>query len=169
MFNISLDLETLGTDFNAPIIAIGAVCFTDEGETISEFENYIMPDFKLYEQMPSFDTIKWWTEQSREASSISFSGTMQLKTALQNFSKFYKNAGHRIPVWSHASFDASIMKYCYGVAKVDCPVHYRDWCDLRTLQRICKITQPEKVGVAHTALDDARYQAKVVTLCLKSK
>jgi DNA polymerase III epsilon subunit-like protein len=165
MKNISIDLETLGTDYNAPIIEIGACAFEDDGTIVATFEVQIEPDFEKYHLVPTFNTIKWWTQQSEQARTRSFAATSKLENALTELSAFYYGCQKPI-IWCHCAFDAPIIANHFKAANINNPIPYRNWNDLRTIQRLAGIKLPAREGVHHTALDDALYQAKVISMCL---
>ena len=71
MQDLMLDLETLGLNYDAPIISIGAVFFDLQTSTLGA-EFYIVIDVasSAEKTVIDADTVKWWMRQSSEAQSI---------------------------------------------------------------------------------------------------
>jgi hypothetical protein len=109
MQHVMLDLETLSTQANAAIIAIGACWFDPHGEQFKEepvshsavekpeyaslfplcfertidIQSCIDAGFAV-----SGSTLKWWMEQGDEARRYAFSGETGLREALNDFTDF---------------------------------------------------------------------------------
>lgn len=68
MTMVSIDLETLGTKPNSPVLSIGATAYNLESGIFAVFEAFFDLDeqFKLG-RVPSHDTFLWWLQQSEEA------------------------------------------------------------------------------------------------------
>lgn len=164
---ISFDLETLGNSSNAPIIQIGAAVFSVKDGIIDTFQrNVKWESLSKYGFSMDYSTVKWWMNQEEVArkSVLQENGTKDIKTVLKDFSHWVLRDTH---AWSHATFDPPILKNAYSTVGIDCPIHYRNFLDIRTLNLIAGKVEIEREGVAHSALDDAIHQAKYISLMLK--
>ena len=87
-----IDLETMGTAYNAPIIAIGAAVFDPIGGKIQgDFYAGIALDDALAHGVLKGDTLAWWMKQSDVARMHAISGTMPLREALLTFTAFFRS------------------------------------------------------------------------------
>jgi len=168
MNHITFDLETLGNGYNAPVVQIGAVKFTNEGSIIDQFEATInWQDLKKYDFDIDYSTIQWWIQQSEEARTALFTGSiMNLKKALNEFRKWIGDV-KEYHYWSHATFDAPILANVCRQVGVDVFIPFRLQCDIRTLTMLAGRVDIERLGVAHNALDDAIYQSQYISLMLQ--
>ena len=169
-----LDLETLGTTPDSAILAIGAVIFDPLTKTCGP-EFYQVVDITSSSRFGKMDpeTIKWWMAQGREARNVfSDSNAVLLEEALQLFSWFVAtNGGHELRVWGNgAGFDNVILTYAYRACGLTPPWNFRFDRDVRTIVELGievlginpKKNQTTR-GVAHNALDDAKFQARYVS------
>lgn len=164
MDHIMIDLETLGTRFDAPIIAVGAVFFTPEtGELGGKFYGAVdIADACKYGK-PAGDTIKWWLQQSDDARAGAIKGKHPLPFVLERFRDFFKKSPDA-KVWGNgATFDISILDYAFPrVLNEASPWKFWNVRDCRTIRELtgARINVGAVKGVAHNALDDAVHQAK---------
>ena len=174
MTHIMVDLETLSTEPNAAIIAIGAVKFSaEEGIYAKYYQAVASPP--LDELVPmvgdgdgfhiSADTLEWWKQQSDEAKTVFRDPNAQtIKSALANFKAWalHETELDEIRVWGNgASFDNVILSTAYKMVGVDQPwKFYNDRC-YRTIKNVA-VNKREIVrkGTHHNALDDAESQAE---------
>ncbi len=162
--NIVVDLETLDTAPTAQILAIGAFCM----ETESEFYARVAADVdERFTRSP--DTLAWWSKQSQAAREESFGGTTHIKDALVHFAHWLSQHTD-VRIWGNgAMFDNQILLNAYKVEKLPVPWSYRaDMC-YRTLKNLRPdIAAPEFQGIAHTALADAKHEARHLRLLLQA-
>ncbi|EED0701527.1 exonuclease [Escherichia coli] len=179
--HLSVDLETMGTNPDAPINSIGGKFFDPAtGEMGPEFSKAI--DLETSGGIIDRKTIKWWAKRSREAQSAIFTDEISLDVALRLFIEFIeKNSGGRfVQVWGNgANFDNVILRRSYerqGIPcrsyerqGIPCPWLYYNDRDVRTIVELgnaigfdVRMAIPFE-GVPHNALDDARHQAKQVS------
>jgi hypothetical protein len=80
-------------------------------------------------------------------------------------------------IWAHATFDIPILGSAYRMLEQEVPWKFRGVRDLRTLSHLAEIRganlkEIEKGllnrGVKHNALEDARYQVRVLWELMKS-
>ncbi|MCQ6981423.1 3'-5' exonuclease [Escherichia coli] len=119
------------------------------------------------------DTIKWWLKQSREAQSAIMTDEIPLDDALLQLREFIdENSGEFfVQVWGNgANFDNTILRRSYERQGIPCPWRYYNDRDVRTIVELGKAidfdarTAIPFEGERHNALDDARYQAKYVSV-----
>ncbi|EII1523747.1 3'-5' exoribonuclease, partial [Escherichia coli] len=85
--HLSVDLETMGTNPDAPINSIGGTFFDPAtGEMGPEFSKAI--DLETSGGIIDRKTIKWWAKRSREAQSAIFTDEISLDVALRLFIEF---------------------------------------------------------------------------------
>ncbi|EIH0047612.1 3'-5' exoribonuclease [Escherichia coli] len=169
--HLSVDLETMGTNPDAPINSIGGKFFDPAtGEMGPEFSKAI--DLETSGGIIDRKTIKLWAKRSREAQSAIFTDEISLDVALRLFIEFIeKNSGGRfVQVWGNgANFDNVILRRSYERQGIPCPWLYYNDRDVRTIVELgnaigfdVRMAIPFE-GVPHNALDDARHQAKQVS------
>ncbi|EIY3154031.1 3'-5' exoribonuclease, partial [Escherichia coli] len=132
--HLSVDLETMGTNPDAPINSIGGKFFDPAtGEMGPEFSKAI--DLETSGGIIDRKTIKWWAKRSREAQSAIFTDEISLDVALRLFIEFIeKNSGGRfVQVWGNgANFDNVILRRSYERQGIPCPWLYYNDRDVRT-------------------------------------
>ena len=169
--HLMIDLETMGTNPDAPINSIGGKFFDPEtGEMGPEFSKTI--DLDTAGGVIDRDVIKWWLKQSREAQSAILTDEIPLDDALLQLREFIdENSGEFfVQVWGNgANFDNTILRRSYERQGIPCPWRYYNDRDVRTIVELGKAidfdarTAIPFEGERHNALDDARYQAKYVS------
>ncbi|WP_396122155.1 3'-5' exoribonuclease domain-containing protein [Escherichia coli] len=170
--HLMIDLETMGKNPDAPIISIGAIFFDPQtGDMGPEFSKTI--DLETPGGVIDRDTIKWWLKQSREAQSAIMTDEIPLDDALLQLREFIdENSGEFfVQVWGNgANFDNTILRRSYERQGIPCPWRYYNDRDVRTIVELGKAidfdarTAIPFEGERHNALDDARYQAKYVSV-----
>ncbi|EFM0461917.1 exonuclease [Escherichia coli] len=170
--HLMIDLETMGKNPDAPIISIGAIFFDPQtGDMGPEFSKTI--DLDTAGGVIDRDVIKWWLKQSREAQSAIMTDEIPLDDALLQLREFIdENSGEFfVQVWGNgANFDNTILRRSYERQGIPCPWRYYNDRDVRTIVELGKAidfdarTAIPFEGERHNALDDARYQAKYVSV-----
>ncbi|EPA5558537.1 3'-5' exoribonuclease [Escherichia coli] len=170
--HLMIDLETMGKNPDAPIISIGAIFFDPQtGDMGPEFSKTI--DLETAGGVIDRDTIKWWLKQSREAQSAIMTDEIPLDDALLQLREFIdENSGEFfVQVWGNgANFDNTILRRSHERQGIPCPWRYYNDRDVRTIVELGKAidfdarTAIPFEGERHNALDDARYQAKYVSV-----
>lgn len=179
MNHIMLDLETLGKRSDACIVSIGAAQFDintgDIGET---FYCNVNPESSMYYGgTVDGSTIMWWMNQSDEARNQLQKKPIALKPALEAFNKFYGSCGGKCKVWGNGcTFDNVILSNAFYKTFIREPWPYNADMDMRTIVALgdsllgIKVRDFKREGTYHNALDDAKFQAKVVsTIFMKLK
>ena len=170
--HLMIDLETMGKNPDAPIISIGAIFFDPQtGDMGPEFSKTI--DLDTAGGVIDRDVIKWWLKQSREAQSAIMTDEIPLDDALLQLREFIdENSGEFfVQVWGNgANFDNVILRRSYERQGIPCPWRYCNDRDVRTIVELGKAidfdarTAIPFEGERQNALDDARYQAKYVSV-----
>ncbi|MCZ5151687.1 3'-5' exoribonuclease [Escherichia coli] len=169
--HLSVDLETMGTNPDAPINSIGCKFFDPAtGEMGPEFSKAI--DLETSGGIIDRKTIKWWAKRSREAQSAIFTDEIPLDDALLQLREFInENSGESfVQIWGNGTnFDNVILRRSYERQGIPCPWRYYNDRDVRTIVELgnsigfdVRMAIPFE-GVPHNALDDARHQAKQVS------
>lgn len=169
MNHLMIDLETMGTRFDAPILAIGAVQFDpDTGKIGAKFYHRVSIDDSFKFGKPSGSTVKWWMQQGDAARKEVVSGSSPLRDALEKLKGLVFDGTQ---VWGNGStFDISILEYAYGRCLSE-PAPWKFWNvrDCRTISELCKgalevsDVKRDADETAHTAIGDALYQARWVS------
>ena len=173
-YHLMIDLETMGTNTNVPIVVIGAVFFDPQtGEIGPVFYIVIsLTDAMNTGAVPDGGTIEWWLKQSSEARAAILTDQVKLKDALSQFREFINEYSDEkfVQVWGNgATFDNAILRTSYERLDIPCPWRYHNDRDVRTIVELGKTIDFDArtvipfEGVRHNALDDARHQAKYVS------
>ncbi len=177
-YHLMIDLETMGTNTNAPIVVIGAVFFDPQtGEIGPVFYIVIsLTDAMNTGAVPDGGTIEWWLKQSSEARAAILTDQVKLKDALSQFREFINEYSDEkfVQVWGNgATFDNAILRTSYERLDIPCPWRDHNDRDVRTIVELGKTIDFDArtvipfEGVRHNALDDARHQAKYVTATIQ--
>lgn len=181
LINVILDLETLGTDEDAAIIQIG-MCVPNfdrkyvplglvcELEVTIAYED-VREECRAGMFTMSNSTMHWWESQDSETRKIVFSGQDSYTTALDQvefFLKSLQSGGAEVAVWGNGSdFDNRLLAYTMSALGYKPAWKYYNNRCLRTLKALFPsvISQGnEDSGERkHTALGDARYEARVMS------
>jgi len=161
-----LDLETLSSQPDAAIVAIGICTFSHvdaaEGRQRHKFYKVIDPE-SAQRSGGRIDaaTVQWWMRQDLAARSVFNAGVaFTIDEALNSAHQFIRSFGERPRVWGNgASFDNVILRGAYERLGLKAPWEFRDERCYRTLKNLYRDIAFEATGVAHHALDDAISQA----------
>lgn len=159
--HIMLDIETMGTNANAPIWAIGAVRFNADGVSDDHFYKTISLQSAVShgaEMDP--ETVVWWLKQSDAARKQLINATGDMDDALNSFAQWVQ----AIPptgVWGNgAGFDNALLAQAYRRQAKPAPWPFDlDRC-YRTEKSLSHIEMAERHGTHHNAVDDAQSQAQ---------
>lgn len=162
--HIVLDLETLGKNENACIVAIGAAVYDEQADCITDKFYQPIDIATCAESDIDPDTVRWWMKQSDAARGV-FNEVRRehIIHALDQFSSFVRQAradDRAVLIWGNgAAFDNVILSGAYSTYAVIRPWTYREDACLRTLRSLYPHVEPSNYGVAHNAVDDATAQA----------
>lgn len=163
MPHVMVDLETMGKEPTAPIVAIGA-CSFNAVRVVSLFyvPVSLASSAKAGAQIEP-NTVMWWLGQSDKARAA-LTGGVDLVQALRRFTDWCDNLSPEgvIGMWGNgATFDNVILDAAYKAVDVPRPkgwTYKTDRC-YRTVRAMFPGVPMEDVGVAHHARDDAEAQA----------
>uniref|UniRef100_UPI0021E6F319 3'-5' exonuclease n=1 Tax=Escherichia coli TaxID=562 RepID=UPI0021E6F319 len=127
--HLMIDLETMGTNSNAPIVVIGAVFFDPQTGEIGPIFYVVISLVDAMDKgaVPDGSTIEWWLAQSSEARSATLVNQIPLDDALLQLREFIdENSGEFfVRVWGNgASFDNVILRRSYERQGIPCPWRY---------------------------------------------
>ena len=168
--HLMIDLETLGTFMNAPVVTIGA-CFFDPltGKIGDKFYEKIDIAEAMKFGTPDAETIRWWLTQDPAAQKELASAKSSMSDVLTRLAKFY-NSGNDAKVWGNGpTFDVTILDYAYyKCLGQKAPWPFWNVRDVRTVVQLAEglVKKPAaftKGGVAHNALDDCIFQVGYVS------
>lgn len=164
---VMLDLETLGTGNNAVILSIGAVKFDPYGQGLlgelpsqSRFEAFVDPATCVAAGMQmDANTVMWWLHPDRAPAREVLNGKDR-KTLSRVLLDFASWMGDPKPVWGNGSdFDNVILRNAYTAVGQSCPWKYHQSRCFRTIRNLYPDVPVDRVGVYHSAVDDAATQA----------
>lgn len=167
MKNIMLDIETLGTGNRAVLLSIGA-CYFDpaKNEIVEQFYQNIDPQSCVESGLTmDVSTIMWWMQQNDKARAKFTEPCVSLDQALREFSMWVMGIGEEkeIRVWGNgATFDNVLIRSAFLAWSMKAPWSFRQDACYRTLRNLYPEITQENEGTAHDALDDAKYQAKLL-------
>lgn len=164
--DIMVDLETLGTGPGCAILSIGAVAFDLTNGLGHEFHTLVSTrscrEFGLREEG---DTLDWWARQTPEAQAVidlAAKSEISLPSALNALAAFLRSHGGapRVRLWGNgADFDNAILADLYRRTGQQAPWNFWNSRCFRTLKALAPGQEPDRGGIHHNALDDARHQA----------
>jgi len=166
--HIMLDLETLSTQPNAAIIALGASRLYS-GRTYYQVVNFDSIANDDPESHIDPDTVLWWLQQSeRPRKEIYADNNKQpsLVWVLDNFLTMieaYAKSGQRVLLWGNgAAMDNVILRNAFRrVLGIFDPWPYRNDRCYRTIKALYPELQLDyENDKKHNALEDAKYQAR---------
>lgn len=172
--DFSVDLETLGTRYNAAILSIGVVQFDINTGTLgAEFYREIDIDSAIKAGRVTGSTLAWWARQAEAAKRVfGEKDKTPLAVALDEMRAWMlKNSTDPRPWGNGASFDITILEHAYdnGAVGLKEPWRYTKVRDMRTIMDYADAaTQPKRSGTHHNALDDARHQALCIAAVHRS-
>lgn len=162
---VMIDLETLSSEPNAPIIQIGAVPFNIRTDEVGKaLKINVRPDFA--KTPPSLSTICWWMKQGEAARlSVAASENGELPgSACAIFAGFLSvECEPNVEVWAMPpEFDCVILANLFRSVDRPIPWKYNKTRDLRTLEFLAGCSSIDRViaSVPHDAGSDAAAQAR---------
>lgn len=164
--HIMVDIETMGTRPNAPIISIGAVAF--DGSTVHSTTLHRVVSLKSSVDSGAVidpGTVMWWMRQSDMARAAFEDGqneAVSLEAALRDLGQMVCLYGNDLRgVWGNgASFDnVVITESCRRLGMAPLWEFWKDRC-YRTVKNMYPNVLMQFDGTAHNALDDAISQAR---------
>ena len=161
MNSLSLDIETLSTKFNAVILEIGIVRFT-ETNIVDTLVLYPSLDEQIDNgQIADDDTMEWWKRTNPEYLSKLLSiDRISIKDCHEQFVKF---SSPYDKLWANSpAFDCVITNTMFQLAGLTSVTDFRRELCLRTYQHITGKNIPRNMADAHSTMADALHQAKFI-------
>jgi DNA polymerase III epsilon subunit-like protein len=159
-----LDIETLGLDPGASIVAIGAVRFSESGLGDTFQRSVSLTSCERAGLSIDAETLDWWLGQNASAQA-QLTGGSRLELVLEAFTEWYGDADE---VWANSpSFDCEILEHAYDAVGLDAPWGFYAERDFRTLNALEIAPDLDHNGVGHDALDDAVHQAEIASAALE--
>lgn len=164
--HVMVDLETWGQGNDAMPVSLGAVKFTRDS-IVERFHVGIDPvSAERFGRKIDAGTILWWMDADRREALDAWLALpkVDIDAALCGF---YNWGAQTLPeqlggLWGNgAAFDNVILRNAYNAVGIGelYPVKFRkDWC-YRTLKATNPDIAIERVGLHHSAVDDAETQA----------
>ena len=163
MTNIMLDLETFGLDPNAAIVAIGAVEFFPESNTLGDefYKNIELRSSVESGGIIDPDVVVWWMKQEKGAKDSLFVDGQHSHSVLLDFLSWIKSLEGEPIIWGNGSaFDNVVLRQSYKRSSLQEPWSYKNDRCYRTVRGMYPDIKPdERIGIEHNALDDAKNQA----------
>lgn len=153
-----LDIETLSSRRGAVVTAIGVAYFNETAVTGScvWYLDYTADSGHIDPR-----TVRWWLEQDEAIRTTNLRGAAPSGDQVA----FVTTALKGRQVWGNGpQFDCGIMRDWFGRHGADCPWHWRDERDCRTMFEIgrkLEVAPPVKTN-SHDARADAVWQAEYV-------
>lgn len=173
--HFSGDLETLSNKYDSAIISIGFQQFDpNTGKLGATFYREIDFNSAAKYGRVTGDTLAWWMSQGDKARRVfteNKKDKVSLPQALDELATWMRGRAIAPKVWGNgATFGVTILEHAYdkGCVGLVPPWHYTNVRDMRTAVDMAGLTPgewPKREGVHHNALDDAVYQAKVISAC----
>lgn len=179
--HVMVDLETLGTKEGATIFQIAASVFNMETGELGDSINLIA-DIEKLDLIADGSTLKWWLNTNKELlAKLVNEGSISEEHMLDMFgiwiicrskTKDMKD----VYLWGNGIlFDNAKIQGLYRKYNRKYPIYYKNDRDVRTLVELAcervgmtehelKETVPSE-GESHDALNDVRWQAKLVSKC----
>jgi len=166
--DISFDLETFGISANSHVLSIGVAGFDIDTGTVEWTRHYKMGTADQPGRVICGKTVEWWLLQSAEARDSVIGSNCCLSEALNEISSLVKVGPSY--VWGNgATFDISILEHAYNDLNQQIPWPFWDIRDMRTIVALAESLRGFdrksilRKGTHHSAVDDAVYQAKVIS------
>lgn len=166
-----IDLETMGTSPDAPVVAIGVVAFEfDDSDTGIRYVDQLYVTCPLSADVANgavidADTVRWWLQQDDAASKALVSATAEVDGATpavdvaEWFNHTEPDIGKRV-VWGNGPDFDNVLLAAWLRRHNQQPMwkFYNNRC-FRTALAMCRTVRRIKPTVAHHALSDATAQA----------
>lgn len=180
MYDLSIDIETLGINPGSVVLSIGAVAFDRSKDVIATSESLHLA-LNVKEQVDAGlkidpDTLSWWINDKAKQLSILLQSTTKVVGALNQLTSFKHNfeAKH---IWANSpDFDVVLIDALAKKFDFDLPWFYTANRCLRTIIDIAGLDKRAETktlfeqcpfGNAHDARADAWVQARLIQKSLR--
>lgn len=179
-YNVTIDLETLGTTTNSTILTVGIVKFNPANLVLPFDGIHISLDIKEQKAQGRYispETIAWWKRQDPKAQEAAFSGErIPVKEALKMIQDYFKVMDSTNPksdqiliseVWGQGyGFDMTMLGDLFDKNDMEKPWKFYQERDSRTLFSLLSEDPRPAAGkdTLHNALSDAYYQSQGIQI-----
>lgn len=172
--HFSIDLETLDNRYSSAVLSIGVQQFDpNTGKLGATFYREIDIDSAIKAGTVSGSRLAWWMMQDAKAKRLFEHSNKKVgvATALDELRTWMSGLSPVPKVWGNgAGFDITILEHAHdkGCVGLTPAWHFTSIRDMRTIVEDAQLggmEWPEREGVHHNALDDAIYQAQVISYC----
>lgn len=169
--DLMIDLETLDTTVTAKILSVGLCFFDIATGDVRPRASGTVPLAGQENRTMNDETLNWWMTQTDKAWSLTRGGEQTDLRKLLHVISDHVKMFPGIRVWGNgATFDISIIEHAFNEYGIPVPWDYRNVRDMRTFVEVGQLTTGVDIrskvpfeGVKHCAVDDAVWQAKVVS------
>lgn len=168
LIHFSLDLETMSTHKNAVVASIGVFCMNSPWPNDTKFYHTLDIDSQIRAGRHVSDaTMRWWFKQDPKVQQATFPeyGNTNPEAAIMKLGTFIKShltKDSKPLVWVKGiNFDGAITESLCETLHLPCPVEFRQWAEVRDIERLTGTRVHDFEG-AHHALTDAVEQGKYV-------
>lgn len=181
--NIMVDIETIGKVQDATIFQIAAAVFDIETGNVLDTIDLKLDVRSVEDFQADGDTLLWWLNENKELlTKLMNEGNLLEPTFYRKFSEWLTDltvaAGdEELAMWGNGiSFDIVRLRNKYEKHDMPFLISYRNEFDVRTILNLASdktglskdelkqmVTNEEETK--HDALDDVRYQARLVSQC----
>lgn len=155
MYQVMIDIETMGQTPQSAICSIGAVKW-NESEEVYFYQKISLASSVAAGGKMDASTVLWWMQQSEAARKEIIDANEQLPVVLLKLTDFVKDC---IDIWAApATFDLPIIENAYRLCTLPLPWSYKQHRCWSTLRKV--MHAPKEPNFAeHNALADALCQA----------
>ena len=164
---VMVDIETVGLEPGSALLSIGAVRFSPDGLDDEFYREISLESCQEAGLEIDANTLEWWLSQDDAVTGV-LTGGESLTEVLAQFGSWYQTHGFD-EIWANSpSFDCEQLEAAFQAVGLSEPWGFRDERDVRTLRALQCAAEVKMNGDEHDALDDAKYQARIVSETLRS-
>ena len=173
MFDMMIDLETLGRKAGCVVLSIGAVLFDPRGNGYGEkfYYNIDRLSCQKYGLIEEPGTVSWWSKQSLQAKHALTVNPAPLENVVYNLNEFF-HRNNVVKIWCQgAAFDVPIISALYDKLQIQTPWEFWNVRDTRTLYDACNFDPytVKRQGTYHNAVDDCIHQILCVQTAINQR
>lgn len=166
MNNLMIDVESMGKNPDAALVAIGAVFFDEHtgqiGDTFYRAIHLATACQLGFKIEPA--TVLFWLGQDQEARNAILFNAVHVQDAMEDFTQWVQTHGPSkadLRVWGNSpSFDCIKTQAHLEACGVEVPWFYWAERDYRTIRERNKVVEEDARDGLHNAVFDAVHQAK---------
>lgn len=164
MNNLMIDVESMGTKPTAPLMAIGAVFFDENGGMGDTFYRaiHLATSVNLgFVMEPA--AVLFWMAQPDEARNAVLFNVLPVRDVMEEFADWIRQRCSRndLLVWGNSpAFDCVKVEAHFKALDIETPwLYFNERCYRTIRERNRVVEQDERHGL-HNALEDAKFQAR---------